>query len=138
MHNRAKKLKIVIPTLQLLMLLVLMINCGKITLTMIAMGLCLFVVMCAMNRITYRYIDLLEEKEKVKQQICHVEELRKQEYTYYENIKQKEEHMRVVRHEFANELQIVYDMIDQGASEEQIRNLLQRMKEQIELLRIEQ
>lgn len=138
MHNRAKKLKIVIPALQLLMLFGLVLNCGKITWAMIAMGLSLFMAMCAVNRLTYRYIDLLEQKEEVQQQICHVEELRAQEYAYYEKIKLQEEKMRLVRHEFANELQITYDMINQNASEEQIANMLQRMEEQINQLGIEQ
>lgn len=66
-----------------------------------------------------------------EEELQALEEQRRQEYVYYEADSQYVNEMRLMRHDFANQLQTAYSMMDEPESVERVKALLEEMREKI-------
>lgn len=69
--------------------------------------------------------------EEKKQEMSDLYRKRRQEMEYYEKIAKYLQHMSYVRHEFANQVQVVTEMLENGGDISQIRVMLNKMDENL-------
>ena len=76
-------------------------------------------------------VVLMERKrtEEKKQEMSDLYRKIRQEMEYYEKIAKYLQHMSYVRHEFANQVQVVTEMLENGGDISQIRVMLNKMDE---------
>lgn len=73
---------------------------------------------------------ILRERKRIeekKQEMSALYQKRKQEMEYYEKVTEYLQHMSYVRHEFANQVQVVTDMMEHGGDTSEIRGMLDKM-----------
>lgn len=56
---------------------------------------------------------------------------RERELEYYEQVTEYLHQMRVVRHEFANQMQVVYDLLEHEGDSKEIQSMLDQMNENL-------
>ncbi len=66
-----------------------------------------------------------------EEELQALEERRRQEYAWYEADSQYVEEMRLIRHDFANQLQTAYSMMDNPENTEKVKGLLKEMREKV-------
>lgn len=69
------------------------------------------------------------QKEK---ELKRIQEQRNVEYEYYLSEAEVVEQMRMIRHDFANQLQTVYNMMDDSANTDDIKHMIGAMKENLD------
>lgn len=78
---------------------------------------------------------LLEEmfrKLQRENEVREIEKKRTEEYEYYKSAAEATEEFRLIRHDFANQLQTVYGMMDEPENAEKVKAMLADMKKNLE------
>lgn len=80
---------------------------------------------------------VLKERKNVREKRKKVSVLyqqREKELEYYEHVTEYLHQMSVIRHEFANQIQVVYDMLENNADGDEIHRMLDQMNENLSRL----
>ena len=81
--------------------------------------------------VLYLLEGLFRKLEKEKE-LQILENKRKEEYEYYKSSAEAMEQFRLIRHDFANQLQTAYGMMDEPENAEKVKKLLEQMKKTME------
>lgn len=87
--------------------------------------------MTAVDVLICGYLSRMKSYYKKKEELSLVYQQRKQELDYYRQVNIYLEQMRMTRHEFSNQMQVLSSMLEQGAPEPDIRSLLIQMERQL-------
>ena len=80
---------------------------------------------------------VLKERKNVREKRKKVSVLyqqREKELAYYEHVTEYLHQMSMIRHEFANQMQVVYDMLENNADGDEIHRMLDQMNENLSRL----
>ena len=113
-----------IPTYQLVLLIMYYRACQEYTMMHSYFGIGVTVMGVIMDCLFMYFIRGMEKKIEVEEQLSRLYSQRQYELDYYKMTNQHIEEMREVRHDFKNQIQTAYIMVDQGADKEKVRKLL--------------
>ncbi len=118
---------------QIVLLGILISSYQEITMSVVLFGAVFFlggiVIDCVVFYVSRRIQKKLEMDEKLKELYLY----REKEMTLYKNIQSQMEQLREKRHEFANQIQTAYIMMEQGASKEKLEGYLADLEREYQL-----
>jgi len=76
-------------------------------------------------------IQGIYRKNAVERELASLSRQREVELKYYELASENVEKMRAVRHDFGNQLQVIYQMLSDGVGQEEVKNLLDESYENL-------
>ncbi len=85
----------------------------------------------ALDGVVLYLLEGIFKKLDREEELQALAERRRQEYSYYEMDSQYVEEMRLIRHDFANQLQTVYSMMEEPENSERAKELLAEIRERI-------
>lgn len=93
--------------------------------------LCIFFIATGLviDGIVFYVSHSIQKKLEMDEELKELYRLREQETTLYKNIQLQLEQLREQRHEFSNQIQTAYIMIEQGASTEMLEKYLEELEE---------
>ncbi|MDO5574479.1 MAG: hypothetical protein Q4G60_10945 [bacterium] len=121
---RQKMLYILIPIYQVALLCLYIAGMEEYTATTIMMGVALLLCSVIVDHFLARSLDKMAEKLTKEEQLTELYAQRQKELEYYERSEVYIGQMREIRHEFTNQLQTAYVMMEQGAERESVKQLL--------------
>jgi len=124
-------LYLTLPIYQILIFIIYYSFCGEIHFENVMVGWLLFMFGIVIDVSVIYLLNGIFQKLKLEREISVLQEKRQEELAYYMMVNDKMEQTRFLRHEFANQMQIIYGLL--GTREmEKVRVLLDKTKENIE------
>lgn len=105
--------------------------CRGYTANVAYLGMGITVMGMAIDLIIMYFIENMKKKVEAEERYSQLYAQRQYELNYYKMTNQYLEEMRVVRHEFQNQLQTAYIMMEQGQQKEKIHQILERANQQL-------
>ncbi len=105
--------------------------CTDYSQTISSIGLAMAVFNLLLDGLIMYFLHTIFKKQDMESEIRELEEKRLLEQAYYEADSRFTEEMRMIRHDFANQLQIVYGMMEAKEDPEEIRKVLLEMKKDL-------
>lgn len=109
---------------QLVLLGVLFTTHEKITSSVILSSLFFLIVGVLIDGIVFYVCRNIQQKLEMDEELKELYQYREQEMEMYKNIQCQMDELREKRHEFANQIQTAYIMVEQGVSREMLENYL--------------
>jgi len=117
-------LLLIVPVYQIVLLFALLIFTDNITEFEVYVSFILVVFGILIN-ITIAYlIHGMYRKASIENELSSLNRKRQVELKYYELASHNVEQMRAVRHDFGNQLQVIYQMLSDGVAQDEVKNLL--------------
>ncbi len=120
-----------IPVYQTCLTAGFFIMCGDFTESTALAGFGIILFNLLLDGVILYLLEGIFKKLDWEEELRMLEEQRRQEYVYYEADSQYVNEMRLMRHDFANQLQTAYSMMDEPESVERVKALLEEMREKI-------
>lgn len=120
-----------IPAYQVILLVMYYGVCRDYTANVAYLGMGITVMGMAIDLIIMYFIENMKKKVEAEERYSKLYAHRQYELNYYKMTNQYLEEMRVVRHEFQNQLQTAYIMMEQGQQKEKIQQILERANQQL-------
>lgn len=117
-------LYLIIPTYQLILLLMYYSACQKYTIEVAFLGMGITVMGVVIDLLLMYFMNGMEQKLEIEERLSVLYQQRQYELDYYQMTNHHIEEMRTVRHDFKNQIQTAYIMMEQGKSREKIEQLL--------------
>lgn len=117
-------LYLIIPTYQMILLFMYFSVCQNYAIETAFLGMGITVIAVLIDLLLVYFINGMEQKLEIEEKLSALYQQRQYELDYYKMTNQHIEEMRTVRHDFQNQLQTAYIMMEQGKSREKIEQLL--------------
>jgi len=124
-------LYLILPVYQLFIVYIYYSFCGEIRFENVITGWFLFVFGVVIDVSVIYLINGIFRKLKVEHEISEVQEKRQEELAYYMMVNDKLEQSRFLRHEFANQMQVIYGLLETKDTEK-VKQMLDRTREKVE------
>ena len=124
-------LYLLLPVYQILIFIIYFSFCGKIRFENVMIGWLLFLFGIIIDVSVIYLINGIFKKLKVEREISEVQEKRQEELAYYMMVNDKLEQSRFLRHEFANQMQVIYGLLETKDTEK-VKQMLDRTREKVE------
>ena len=124
-------LYLTLPMYQIVILIIYYSFCGEIRFENIMIGWLLFIFGIFIDVSVIYLINGIFTKLKVEREISKLQEKRQEELAYYMMVNGKMEQTRFLRHEFANQMQIIYGLLETKDAAK-VRQMLDKTKEKME------
>ena len=131
-------LYLIIPLYQTVLLLVFISQAGQFGWDVAMLGVALLTIGIAVNMVTIYLYTNLEQKSEMEEELTILYQQRQNELNYYRMTEQYIEQMREVRHDFVNQIQTAYLMIQKGGDTEQAKQLLSDSYERLQDVKLMQ
>jgi len=132
-HRMVKEciLYLTLPIYQILIFIIYYSFCGKIHFENVMIGWLLFLFGIIIDVSVIYLINGIFKKLKVEREISEVQEKRQEELAYYMMVNDKLEQSRFLRHEFANQMQVIYGLLETKDTEK-VKQMLDKTREKVE------
>ncbi len=107
------------------------ILCFDYTERVAQIGLAVEAFWTVVNVMMLYFLESILQKQDIEEKIREQENLRRQEYAYFEAAGRSAQELRMVRHDFSNHLQAMYKMSDGDGDRETVREMLEEMSRRI-------
>lgn len=114
---------LVIPIYQLIIFLVYYNGCEKIDVSSIVVGWLLYLFGILIDMAILYLITGMIKKMKLEKELDALYKKRKEELNYYMQVNNHMEEVRELRHEFANQLQVIYGLLEEENTDKVMRML---------------
>lgn len=118
-------LYLLVPLYQLVLLLLYVNAVDEFNSRTAALGVCLLVLGIAINLVIMFLLQNLERKVEVEEKLSYLYRQRERELDYYRMSQRYLDQMREIRHEFINQIQTAYLLIQKGDSLDRAQMLLE-------------
>mgnify|MGYP003291761871 CR=1 FL=1 len=113
-----------IPTYQLVLLIMYYRACREYTMVHSYFGIGVTIMGIIIDCSFMYFINGMERKVEAEGELSYLYNQRQNELIYYKTANQYIEEMREIRHDFKNQIQTAYIMLEQGADKEKIKQVL--------------
>lgn len=124
-------LYITVPVYQLVLLLMFLYGADEFDLRAAILGFSLLVMGMVINMVMMYLLQEMEQKLEVEEKLSHLYLQRQYELDYYRIAQQHLDEMQAVRHDFVNQIQTAYMMIQEGNDAEKAESLLAESYQQL-------
>lgn len=135
---KGELLFLLMPIYQLILLIMYYSACQSYTVENAYWGMGLTIMGMIIDLVIIYFINGMEQKMELEEQFSKLYSQRQHELDYYKMTNQHIEDMKIVRHDFRNQIQTVYVMREQNVSKEQMREMLGDIEQWIESVKIQQ
>lgn len=115
---------LLVPVYQFILFLIYYSSCSSVGMTETLNGYVIYLFGLLVDGAIYYFIRTTEQKQKAERELQAIREQRRQELAYYTAVNRQTEEMRSLRHEFANQLQIIQGLLKTQETEDG-KNLLE-------------
>ena len=115
---------VLVPAYQVILLCFYIAGTEEYSIFTIVMGIALLIFSVIIDFFLVRSVEYMVEKLTKEEQLTELYAQRQKELEYYERSEVYIGQMREIRHEFTNQLQTAYVMMEQGADRESVKQLL--------------
>ena len=115
---------VLVPAYQVILLCFYIAGTEEYSIFTIVMGIALLIFSVIIDFFLVRSVEYMVEKLTKEEQLTELYAQRQKELKYYEKSEEYIGQMREIRHEFTNQLQTAYAMLEQGSSREEVKELL--------------
>lgn len=137
-RKRSYFLYIIIPLYQTVLLVIFLSQAEVFDWDVAMLGVALLTIGIAVNMVTIYLYHNLEQKAEIEEELTILYQQRQNELNYYRMTEQYIEQMREIRHEFVNQIQTAYLMIQKGGDTELARQLLSDSYERLQNVKLMQ
>ena len=137
-RKRSYFLYLVVPLYQMVLLVVFLSQAKTFNWDVAMFGLALLSIGVAVNLITIYLYTNLEKKAEIEEELTILYQQRQNELNYYKMTDQYIEQMREIRHDFVNQIQTAYLMIQKGGDTQEARQLLSDSYERLQNVKLMQ
>ena len=106
--------------------------CNDFTERIAAIGLLMGIFSILLSFMVLHFLDSILKKSAMQQEVKGIEIQQKREYVFFEKESQQVEQIRLIRHDFVNQLQVAYRMMDEPENVEKVKKMLADMKKNLE------
>jgi len=124
-------LYLILPVYQIIIFIIYYSFCGDIRFENVMVGWLLFMFGIVIDVSVIYLINGIFKKLKIECEICEVQEKRQEELAYYMMVNDKMEQSRFLRHEFANQMQVIYGLLEMKDTEK-VKQMLDKTREKVE------
>ncbi|MDY5528264.1 MULTISPECIES: Spo0B domain-containing protein [Eisenbergiella] len=124
-------LLITIPVYQLALLGCMFYMCSDFSREVLGAGMLIVLFSLLLDWLTAGLIDGQNLRAEMEEQVNRLNEERRKELEYSAQNSRYLEEVRLMRHDFSNQLQLVDSLYAQGGKEEQIRELMDELKKRV-------
>lgn len=124
---------ILLPVYQLCLMFGFLMLCSDFTERTAVIGMIMNLSNVLLDGLVLHFIDGILKKLDWEKEISDIEKKRRQEYCFYEKESRQIEQIRMIRHDFVNQLQTVYNLIDENENADEVKRILEEMKKRIEV-----
>lgn len=96
-----------------------------------AIGLVMGIFNVMLDGVVLYLLDGIFRKMDREAELLKLEELRRREYEFYASDSSFVEEMRLIRHDFSNQLQAMYGMLDDPDSADRVKRMLEEMQKRL-------
>lgn len=118
---------------QMVLLGILISSYETVSAGMIVTALFFLIIGIAIDCVVFYVCRSIQKKLEMDEKLKELYQYREQETTLYKNIQSQMEQLREKRHEFANQIQTAYIMIEQGAPQEMLEKYLADLEKSYEM-----
>ena len=124
-------LYLILPVYQLLIVVIYYKFCGEIRFESVMTGWFLFVFGVVIDVSVIYLINGIFKKLKLEREISELHEKRQEELAYYMMVNDHMKQSRFLRHEFANQMQVIYGLLETKDTAK-VKQMLDKTKEKVE------
>ena len=124
-------LYLMLPIYQMFIFIVYYSFCGEVRMENVVAGVFLFLFGIIIDVSVIYLINGIFKKLKVEREISEVQEKRQEELAYYMMVNDKLEQSRFLRHEFSNQMQVIYGLLETKDTEK-VKQMLDRTRAKVE------
>lgn len=118
---------------QMVLLGILISSYDTVSTSMIVTAVFFLIIGIAIDCIVFYVCRSIQKKLEMDERLKELYRYREQETTLYKNIQSQMEQLREKRHEFANQIQTAYIMIEQDAPQEMLEKYLADLEKEYEM-----
>lgn len=118
---------------QMILLGILIASYEEISVGMILTAIFFLIIGIVIDGIVFYVCRNIQKKLEMDEKLKELYQYREQETILYKNIQSQMEELREKRHEFANQIQTAYIMMEQGAPQEMLENYLADLEKNYEM-----
>lgn len=131
MRRKNMLLLVTIPVYQLALLGCMFYMCSDFSREVMGAGMLIILFSLLLDWLTAGLIDGQNLRAEMEEQVNRLNEERRKELEYCAENSRYLEEVRLMRHDFSNQLQLVDTLYAQGGKEEQIRELMEELKKRV-------
>lgn len=124
---------IIIPIYQLIIFLIYYNSCERIDVSSIVIGWFLYIFGIGIDVAILYLITSMLKRIKLEKELSELYQKRKKELDYYVQVNEHMENVRELRHEFANQLQVIYGLMEEKDTDK-VKMMLDAMHKNMELI----
>lgn len=97
-------------------------------------SLVFFAIMVGVNIAVCIFLKERKRMTERKRELSVFYQQRQKELDYYQNVSEQLRRMSVVRHEFANQLAVIYDMLDKDVDARCLENMVRQIEQNLKVI----